>query len=151
MKKKTDLQTVAGEPRAHRTGPVKEKAQITVRLDQQLMKRVNAQLKSSNMRLTDMVERGLQLAVGEAESLPSLTSAVRFVLANATKEQSRLILGLAVAMVEHEVIERSDADARIYELTRWFLEERNLAAHRQTSLDLYSRYGKSVEGAAKLG
>lgn len=152
MKKKTNLQTVAGEPRAHRTGPAKEKTQITVRIDQQLMASVYAQIKEDNVRITDMIERGLVLALGEARhQLPAWTKQIRFVLANATAQQTELIRGLAIAMVENEVEARHPAEELIWNLIDEFLASRNQSAHGAKCLELYSRYGKSAEEIARLG
>ena len=104
MKKKTNLQTVEGEPRSRRTGPAKEKTQLTVRLDSELMGKIYGQIKKDNTRITDWIERGLNLALGEArQGVPEWTKQVRFMVANATKEQERLLRGLLIAMVEAEV------------------------------------------------
>lgn len=136
----------------HRTGPPKEKVQITIRIDKELLDEAYSQMKADNTRLTDMIERGLVLAMGEARhALPQWTKQIRFVLANATKEQVALIRGLAIAMVEHEVVPLSHETRKFYEICRWFLELRNKLPHDLKCLELYSRYGKSAEEIAKLG
>jgi len=164
MKKKTEtgkskpnkrakkVSLLVTEALQNRTGPPKEKTQVTVRLDKQLMNAVNLMAKDTNQRLTDMIERGLVLALSETEYLPKLTGRVRFVLANATREQERLIRGLAVAMTEHEVREEppSDYEQMIFGLMSWFLESRNELAHANKALDVYARYGKSAEEIAAM-
>jgi hypothetical protein len=166
MKKKTKLQTPAqveeAKPRQH--GPHKEKTQITVRVDQDLMNEVYVQMKEDNTRITDMVERGLILALAEAQhELPAWTKQTRFVLANATQEQVRLIRGLAIRMVEPHLADIVDGEQRklfishgasetgkIYELLKWFLEAANKLPYAHAALAYYSRYGKSPEEIAKL-
>lgn len=158
MKKNTKLQVakekapVGGEVREHRTGPVKEKTQITVRIDKQLMAEVYAQIKEDNSRITDIIEQGLMLALRQLRhEMPAWTKQVRFVLANATQEQVRIIRGLAIAMVENEVEKRSPDAEAIFDLCMWFLKSRNSLAHGGKCLELYSRYGKSADDIAKLG
>lgn len=151
MKKKTNLQTVAGETR-NRTGPAKGKTQITVRLDDELMRSVYAQIKDDNARITDAIERGLALWLKETRhALPAFTKQIRFVLANVTTEQAELIRGLAVRMVEDEVEERSNEGQALYDFCAWYLKEGNLLAHAGQCLELYSRYGKSAAEISKLG
>jgi hypothetical protein len=123
-------------------------------------------MKDDNTRITDMAERGLILALAEARhELPAWTKQIRFVLANATQEQVRLIRGLAIRMVEPQldvvVVEgnrrlsgsagSADAEKKIFELVKWFLETGNKVGHANAALEYYSRYGKSAEEIAKLG
>lgn len=152
MKKKTNLQTVAAEPaRTHRTGPIKEKVQITIRIDQELMQHVYAQIKEDNSRITEIVEEGLALALEKRQhQLPAWTKQVRFVLANATAAQTRKIRGLAIAMLEGEVKKPSPEVEKIYEFLDWFLESRNALVHGAEVLSKYSRYGKSAEDISKM-
>jgi len=154
MKKKAKLHSVTEPPlpelKLHRTGPPKEKAQITIRLDKQLLDEAYSQMKADNTRLTDMVERGLLLALAEARhELPQWTKQIRFVLANATREQVKLIRGLAIAMVENEIAPLSNEQQKFYELCSWYLESRNKVAHDEKCLEVYSRYGKSQEESAR--
>jgi hypothetical protein len=152
MKNKTKLQTAPGEARAGRTGPVKGKTQITVRVDDQLMRSVYAQIKQDNFRITDAIERGLILWLGEARhALPSWNKQIRFILANITAEQAEAFRGFAIALMENEVKERSAEAEAIYDLCMWFVRERNLLVHGGQCLELYSRYGKSAAEIAKLG
>lgn len=151
MKKKTNLQSVPAEAARKRTGPAKEKVQITIRIDQQLMQHVYAQIKEDNSRITDMIERGLQLALGEARfHMPPWTKQIRFVLANATTEQTKLIRGLAIAMMEREVAKSTPEVEKIFEFVKWFLDSRNTLAHAGECLELYSRYGRSAEEISKM-
>lgn len=152
MKKKTNLQSVAGEARKHRTGPVKSRAQITVRIDSELMRSVYAQLKEDNSRITDAVERGLVLWLTEARhQLPSWSKQVRFVLANCTTEQAEAIRGLAIALVENEIEERAPDAQAIFDLCDWFVRSRNSIPNAGKCLELYSRYGRSAGEISKLG
>lgn len=152
MKNKTKIQTPSGEARANRTGPVKGKTQITVRVDDQLMRSVYAQIKDDNTRITDAIERGLILWLKETRhALTPWTKQIRFVLANITAEQAELFRGLAIALTENEVEERNADAQAIYDLCEWFLRERNLLIHGGRCLELYSRYGKSAAEIAKLG
>ena len=172
MKKKTKQENgeEGGEakPRQRqRRGPLKEKVQVTVRIDQQLMGAAYVRMKKDNIRITDIIERGIYLALKEADhDVPEFTKQVRFVLANATREQQRLLRGLAIAMVEPLVNEkRAVADgsrqvflshsyvetARVYEFVKWFLESRNRVDDADTYLEYYSRYGRSAEEIAELG
>lgn len=158
MKKKTNVQTSAagGEDKPRPRGPQKEKTQVTLRLDKQLMDEVYVQMKEDNSRITDMIERGLVLALAETRhQLPAWTKQIRFVLANATQEQVRLIRGLAVRMVEphldKNVFVSYAAGDKLGELLKWWLETANKEAHATTCLEYYSRYGKSAEEIARLG
>lgn len=152
MKKKTNLQSVVPEgTRKHRTGPIKEKVQITIRIDEQLMQAVYAQIKEDNLRITEMVEEGLVLALEKRRhQLPAWTKQIRFVLANATAEQTKLLRGLAVAMTEGEVKKPSVEVEKIFEFLKWFLETRNLLVHAPECLGVYSRYGKSADEISKM-
>lgn len=155
MKNKTKLQPVSGEARAKRakrTGPMKGKTQITIRVDDQLMRSVYAQIKDDNARITDAVERGLILWLKETRhALAPWTKQIRFVLANVTAQQSEVFRGLGVALVENEVETRTPSDEAIFGLCLWFLKERNSLPHAGQCLELYSRYGKSAQEIAKLG
>lgn len=125
--------------REHPTGPIREKDQITVRVDQQLLQAARAQAEDLGINITDMVERGLALAVSEAEYLPKLTGQVRFLLANATREHQRLIRGLAIRMMEDQVVKRSESDQRIFGLLEWYLKSANSEKHAPDCLKLYER------------
>jgi hypothetical protein len=182
MKKKTNLQTpTEGEVKPRQHGPQKEKTQITIRVDTNLINEAYAQMKEDNTRITDIVERGLVLALTERNhQLPQWNKEVRFMVANATKEQQALIRGLLIAMVEpllvqggftqgqgsrrdkvegtkrvfidqdHGAILTTPEADKIYELVRWFLELRNKSVHAHAALQYYSRYGKSAEEMAEL-
>ncbi|HXA25623.1 MAG TPA: hypothetical protein VNW90_25370 [Acetobacteraceae bacterium] len=175
MKKKTNLQTpTEGEVKPRQHGPQKEKTQITIRVDTNLMNEAYAQMKEDNTRITDIVERGLVLALTERNhQLPKWNKEVRFMVANATKQQQALIRGLLIAMVE-PLLDRKDTTTnkvivdgkqraavfishaftpeteKIFELVRWFLELRNKSPHAPAALEYYSRYGKSAEEMAEL-
>jgi hypothetical protein len=173
MKKKTNVQTPTEggvKPRQH--GPQKEKTQITIRVDTELMNHAYEQMKEDNTRITDIIERGLVLALTERNhQLPVWNKQVRFMVANATKEQQGLIRGLLIAMAEPLVAPDNnnrpkadgqkrcyvngpppmlDAEKKLFELVRWFLDCQNKSPHALAAIEYYSRYGKSAEEMAEL-
>lgn len=158
MKKKTNLQAASDEdeakPRKH--GPDKEKIQITLRIDADLANEAYAQMKSDNSRITDVVERGIQLALQESRhELPAWTKQVRFMVANTTRAQQELIRGLLIAMVEPEVLNLRreallDVELKFFEMCAWYLTSKNTMPHADACLEWYSRYGKSPREVAKL-
>lgn len=153
MKKKTKLVRVAGAPkRTHPTGPIKERVQITVRIDGQLMAEVYAKIKEDNARITDIVERGLQLALGEAKHhTPPWTRQVRFVLANATSEQTEELRGHAVAMMLPRVTKDLSPELLLgLEYCRQFMLGLNSHPYALEALESYSRYEKSAREIAKM-
>jgi hypothetical protein len=134
------------EVRTHQTGPIKEKRQVTLRLDGELLDAVEAQCKEDGFRMTDAVERGLGLYLEEMRHhLPAWATQVRFVLANATKEQERRIRGLAVAMVEGEVVKRSAEEQMLWEICEWFLLSRNSKDYAKECLESYSKYRREKQ------
>lgn len=145
-----------GEAKKRQHGPPKEKVQITVRLDQDLMKVVYQQMQEDNTRLTDIIERGLTLALKERDyDLPLIAKRVRFMVANATKEQQGLIEGLLIAMVESQldkkVFAASAEHEKCFDMVKWWLESCRKTPHAAVCLEQYSRYGKTAEEIAKLG
>ena len=154
MKKKTNIQTVpeAAQPKPHRTGPPKEKAQVTLRLDMELMAAVNSQIKEDNTRITDFIEQALLFALEKSRyEIPAWTQKIRFVLANATREQQTLLRGVAIAMVADQVAELSAAERKALEYCRWVYESYNRVEYAKEALGYYSRYGRSADEIAKLG
>jgi hypothetical protein len=174
MKKKTNLQKDGGEAvkptRQH--GPQKEKTQITIRVDQQLINEAYKQIQVDNTRITDIIERGIYLALVERNhQMPLWNRQVRFMVANATKEQQGVIRGLLIALAVPR-LDRKSADRhskaapgflhdcdRKYETlfrqqveqVRWFLVEVcNKLPEADAALEYYSRYGKSAEEMAEL-
>ena len=175
MKKTTKLQAAAdreeAKPRQH--GPQKEKTQITIRVDSNLINEAYAQMKEDNTRITDILERGLVLALYERNrQMPIWDKQVRFMVANATKEQQGRIRGLLFAMAEPLVrkdkqppqpvidglqrkqpvyLSHQNEREKIYELVCWFLDSCNKQADLEKPiLEYYSRYGKSAEEIAEL-
>jgi hypothetical protein len=132
------------KPRQH--GPQKEKTQITVRVDTDLMNEAHAQMKEDDTRITDIVERGIYLALRERNHQMSLYERqVRFMVCNTTKKQQVLLRGLLVAMVEYSEGKFTPEAGKLYELVRWFLESRNNVPYVSACLEQYSHYGKSTE------
>lgn len=146
------------EVKPRRRGPQQNKTQITLRLDKELVDEAYKQMKEDNTRITDVIERGLHLALKERDHDMSLfTKQIRFVLANTTREQQILLRGLAIAMVEPLLDEKVLASPlsveakKLYDVVRWYLESRNKMPHANACLEYYSRYGKSAEEIARLG
>lgn len=168
MKKKTNVESGGVEvesrqpkPQKERKhGPQKEKTQITVRVDKELMNEAYIQMKEDNSRITDVVERGIYLALKERDhDMSNVTKQVRFMVANATREQQILIKGLMIAMVrplldkkvfvpepEHEKL-----FGQAYEFLRWVLERETKMPYASAAMEYYSRYGKTAEEIAELG
>lgn len=159
MKKKTNVQIVEEDEPAkpRKYGPEKQKTQVTIRVDSQLMNEVYAEMKANedeNLRITDLAERGFQLALYERRhEMSDYAKQVRFIVNNATREQQVLIRGLAIAMVEADVYaplrtgsgkteQLSLLYDKLFDLLRWFLESRNREAHATECLKVYGRFGK---------
>lgn len=151
MKKKTVRSGAAPrKPKKERKhGPEKEKVQITVRIDKDLMDQMYAVMKSSNTRLTDLLERGAILAMREEDQdLPTLTTQVRFLVANTTKTEQEILRNVLTFLRADEIEEPTDRDrlARTY-----FLEYLKTFLHlRKEAMDLYSRYGRTEAEIEKL-
>ena len=73
-------------------GPPREKESLTLRLDNEILERVRALCESTDMRITDMVERGLVLVLKEYDQeLPFVSSKVRHLVNNATRAEQLVI------------------------------------------------------------
>lgn len=70
-------------------GRKKEKVQISVRIDQAVMARAYQRIKRTGERITDLMERGMMLAMREDESLPLEAMRGRFLMAQAKAEEQR--------------------------------------------------------------
>lgn len=139
---------------AKHRGPKKEKVQISVRISKAYMDLAYAHIERTNTRITDLLERGLALAMAEEVNMPKLTQNVRFLVANTTTEQQRVIRN---ALVWLAIPELPDCQLTPFEeLTRLlFLQAAELAERLERhdeALLLYHRYGRSAEvrGAAQL-
>lgn len=165
MKKKTKLKSDVPESpaKSRQRGPKQAKTQVTIRIDQDLLSEAYVQMKRDGSRLTDIIERGIYLALRELNNeMTHYTRQVRFAVANTTRVQQQYIRGLLVAMAEMEVVSLgqgktavlighkcADRD-RVKELLMGFLEDCNKQPDADDLLDYYKRYGKSPEEIAKL-
>ena len=138
-----------GKTRQH--GPQKEKVQLTVRIDKELMDRAYAQIKQDNARITDVLEEGLILALQQRdESMPRLTSQVRFLVANTTKQQQQQIRKFLGFLVMNETENLSLPDALWRKSILEYLDQ--IGPDRlQRALELYSRYGRTPEEITSMG
>lgn len=151
MKKKTSSTAEAPveekAPRKH--GPDREKVQITIRIQKELMDQAYALMKQTNMRITDMLERGLILAMKEEDQeLPLLTSQVRFVVANATRLEQEELREFLIYLRADEVRKPSETDMAIRKFIREYLK--SFLPYRKEVMDLYSRYGRTEKEIEKL-
>jgi len=152
--KKTTASKVPPGPEApavatRRHGPEKEKTQVTVRLDKKLMDRTYAEIKSGNLRITDVIEQGLVLALKEMDQdLPRVAIQVRFLVANTTKAQQVQLRRFLAFLVMQEVRTLSEAERRIRDFVLGYLEsiEQDWPEFYDESVPLYSRYHERVSG-----
>lgn len=94
-------------------GPDKEKRQLTIRLDEALLEQFETQQEETNRptRITDALEEGLILWMKQHDQGLSLQSIqVRFVVANANKEQQRWIRKFVVFLVLSQIREPTEMD-----------------------------------------
>lgn len=133
-------------------GPQKEKTQITVRIDTELMNRAYAQIKKDNARITDVIEEGLILALKQRDQdMPPLTNRVRFVVANTTKTQQEQIEGFLIFLVMDDLEKLSPPDTLLRTLILDYLELiKRVPDRRERALALYSRYGRTPEELAQM-
>lgn len=83
------------KPKSKR-GRKKERAQISIRIDKVVMDIAYRVIKGTAMRITDLVERGLILAVREIGDLTPLSHHARLILHDEGVEFSRLILNVNI-------------------------------------------------------
>jgi len=156
MRRDVDIVAARGKRvaiEAKKSGPAREKTQITVRIDKDLINAVYAHSKKDNTRITDWVERGLQLALGEVRhDLSQYTSQIRFVLANTNKEQQKFFRGAAVRMTETEIdgFRRSAEGELLFWVCKQYMESGSDEPHADDALQVYARYGRSAEEIARL-
>jgi len=149
MKKKTNANdAVAAKERRH--GPQKEKVQLTLRIDRDLMEQAYAMIKDTNQRITDVVERGLVLAMQEEDALPKVMSKVRFLVANCTKEQQEKVLLFLSFLILEKIAPLTPVERLVHRQILEYLPL--LQKWRNETMHHFSAYGKNLEDAAqKLG
>jgi antitoxin component of RelBE/YafQ-DinJ toxin-antitoxin module len=157
MKKSTNpAEGAPPEKSARKHGPDKEKTQLTVRIDQDVMAQASEVMKRTNMRITDMLERGLQLAIHEEnQDLPWLTSQVRFLVHNTTKAEQEQLWDFLTFMRAAEVARLNVAahlggEAEL--VLRRFIQEylKTFRPLRSKVKELYARYARTEEEMAQL-
>ena len=94
MKKKTKAVVVAKPKKKSRRGRKKEKVQISVRIDKAVMDVAYDYIKRTGRRITDLLERGLLLAMRE-QGQTVVPAKVRFVVEHMEAELQRLVLEVA--------------------------------------------------------
>ena len=148
MKKNTKMgvgaETKAAKERKH--GPQKEKVQVTLHIDKDLMDQAYAMIKDTNQRITDVVEQGLVLAMKAEDALPTLMTKVRFLVANATREQQEQILLFLSFLVLEELTTLTPPERLIRLQTFEYLKL--LKKWRNETMHLYSRYGRTPDEVA---
>ena len=136
----------------------KETKPLTSRIDMQLRNTVLEALAAGAFpegvdSLTDVIERGIPLAINEHHGLSTLEKQVRFMVANTTKDQQRLIRGLLIAMAEPLIDPPPAPGTALQEKlqeVRWEFVQRSLAAYNELTpplleaevMEIYGRYGK---------
>jgi adenosyl cobinamide kinase/adenosyl cobinamide phosphate guanylyltransferase len=146
MNPTTTIEGALEKVRQH--GPKKEKEQITVRIDKDLLDRVNAQIQQDNFRLTDLVEEGLFLALKQRdENMSQLTKQVRFMVANLTKvQQQQLRWYLTFSVLPDLGEELSPPEALLRNFFLEYLEQVGENPDlRYRAMEVYSKYGRTPE------
>lgn len=132
-----------------RHGPRKEKVQISVRLSKAYMDLAYAHIERTNTRITDLLERGLALAMAEEVKMPEITQHVRFLVANTTTEQQGVIRDVLVWLAIPEVsgcpLTVTDQYVRASILQGAGLAKQRFGPKCDEALRLYHRYGRSAE------
>lgn len=137
------------EKKDRKHGPEKEKFQLTIRIDKDIMDLAYVHLKTTNTRVTDLVERGMILAMREEDQeLPALTSQVRFLVANTTKTEQDQLRDYLTFLRADEVRKPSEIDQAIRRFIREYLK--TFSPLRDQVRKLYERYGRTEAEIEKL-
>jgi uncharacterized protein (DUF4415 family) len=81
-----------GVKKTKRRGRKKERTQISVRIDKTVMEIAHRQMEGTGMRITDLIERGLLLAIREMGDLDPVVHHLRLILHDEGVEFSRFML-----------------------------------------------------------
>src|SRR6516165_2884459 len=92
-------------PAKNRRGRKQEKKQISVRIDKAVMDLAYVSMKQDGERITDLLERGLVLALAEKTRIPVLTSQLRFIVQKLSIERQRRVKRMLALDVMAEVRE----------------------------------------------
>ena len=114
-----------------------------MRLDKELMDQAYQMIQETNQRITDVLERGLVLVFKEEEQLPRMLSRVRFLVANATREQQEQIMLFLTFLVLEELTTLTPPERLIHTQTCEYLKL--LKKWRNETMHRYSRYGKTPD------
>lgn len=151
MKKNVNLKAsspaglpVPAKPRKH--GPDRDKVQLTVRLQKDLMEEAYALTKQTDRRITDMLEQGLIREIKETYNRALMPSAVRFLVENATRAQQEEIWNFLTYLVADELREPSAADRALRRCVGEYFK--SFAPLRKEAEEIYRRYGRA-EGELK--
>ena len=110
-------------------------------------------MRTTNMRLTDMLEQGLWLVLKQYDQdLPLLTSQVRFLVNNTTKAQQLMLRRFLYFLVWAEVRKLSPMETESARFLCSFLEglETSDGKFFPDGFRLYQRYGRTAEERAQL-
>jgi hypothetical protein len=138
--------------KAKQRGPKAEKEQLTLRIDKELIRLVDDYMKNarSPLRITDIVERGVELALREYDrQLPPVTHQVRFLVANTTRIQQDHIRNFMTFLVQDELGEPISArEKNVRDFILGYLK--TFASRYKDAQELYRRYGKTDEEFAEI-
>jgi hypothetical protein len=128
----------------------KEKQQITIRIDSQLLAAVREVMKEEGLSIGDITEQGLRLELHVSRYvLPAWAKEIRMMVCNATAKEQRLLRCLLVAIAQYELGEMTEEERKIFELIMWYLNSRNEKAHASECLQVYARRAECHRGKAE--
>jgi len=84
-------------------GPKKEKCQISVRVAMEVMDAAYEHMRRTGCRITDLIERGMILAIEQDLQLPHAAQQVRFLLPNATIDGQRRVTALLATLAAADI------------------------------------------------
>lgn len=125
-------------------GPAKRKAQITVRLDSELMAQVYAQMAEDGARITDVIEDALILALRVTPRWKRPIP-IRHLLRDLAPEEVESLRGLAIGIVEDQIKPRTPDEEDIWKFCESYIRRRNSHPRAAECLDRYLlRSGKPL-------
>jgi len=142
MKKETKAITSSKSKKAGKRGRPKEKVQISVRINEDVMSDAYDHIRETGHRITDLLERGLVLAMREERHMSETASRARFVWEHVGVATQRRMVRVAVLERLPEVRDLSALEecCRLFHLTgidaveEWPGYEKGLALVGQPSI-----------------
>jgi hypothetical protein len=138
MRKQTNAVSVKKSRRGRKKSPrgrKKEKVQISVRIDKTILDLTYDHIKASGRRITDMLERGLLLAMREEGMEPMAAPKLRFVVEHMGADLQRHVLRAAA-------LERLVESRELTPLERFVADWYGLAAGQ---METWPGYQEAVE------